>query len=115
MRIVFILILLSCCLMINTAFADETTELKEQIKELTQAVKDLKNTVESQQKDINSLKEAQNIRPQASLVPASVPQLPSQSGKFTPEIGAVADMAVKFEKSRFDTETANRVNVRNRS
>ena len=58
MRILAVLILFSCLfLLINTAFADEMSELKEQVRTLTQAVQGLKSTVESQQKEINSLKE----------------------------------------------------------
>ena len=108
MRVIFILILLSCCVMINTAFADEMSDLKEQVKTLTQTVQGLKSTVETQQKEINSLKESQNVTPSFQAQAAH----PSSGGKFTPEIGAVADMAVDFEKSKFDTENANRVNVR---
>ena len=107
MRVVFLLILFSC-LIINIAFADEMSDLKEQVKTLTQTVQGLKSTVETQQKEINSLKESQNVTPSFQAQAAH----PSSGGKFTPEIGAVADMAVDFEKSKFDTENANRVNVR---
>lgn len=116
MRTAFIFILFSLGIIINTAFADEMSELKEQVKALTQTVQGLQSTVEAQQKEINSLKEIQDTRPPVSVVqsaPASLPQIATiLPGKFTPEIGAVADMAVKFEKSKFDTENANRLQVR---
>ncbi len=115
MRIVFLLILFSC-LIINTAFADDVSELKEQVRVLTQTVQDLKNTTESQQKEINSLKESQNAKPQISIAQPTLQPSPQAAtflpGKFTPEIGAVADIAAKFEKSKFDPENANRVQVR---
>ncbi len=114
MRIVFLLILFSCLIMTN-AFADDISDLKEQIKALTQTINELKNTVEVQQKEINSLKETQNIKPPVSVVqPSSQPSASAKifPGKFTPEIGVVADMAAKFEKSKFDTENANRIQVR---
>lgn len=111
MKAVCVIILIGCCLMVNTAFADEASELKEQISELTRAIKDLKTTVEVQQREIDSLKEAQNITARAPVA-----QAPSQSalvsGKFTPEIGVVVDTAVKFQKSKFDAENSNRLKVR---
>lgn len=114
MRIVCLLILFSCVI-INTAFADDVSELKEQVKTLTQTVQDLKNTVDSQQREINSLKESQNVKSQVPAV-RQVPQSPAPAtilpGKFTPEIGAVADIAAKFEKSKFGDENANQLQVR---
>jgi len=115
MRILFVIVLFISCFIANTAFADDVSELKEQIKTLTNAVKELKDTVEVQQKEINSLKETQNAKPPVSVVqPAAQPAAANTilPGKFTPEIGAVADIATRFEKSKFDTENANRVQVR---
>lgn len=117
MRIVFVLILFSLCLIINTAFADEITELKEQVKALTQTVQDLKSTVESQQKEINSLKEVQNTTspPQvaaAQPIPQSQAPKPLLGGKFTPEIGAVADVVLKAGSPHDDSNGSNRLSLR---
>ena len=116
MRIAYVLILVICLIGIRPAFADEMGDLKEQIKTLTQAVQDLKGTVETQQNEINSLKEVQNVRSSQSIAqPAFQPSAQTATilpGKFTPEIGAVADIATKFEKSKFDPDNANRVQVR---
>jgi len=88
MRIIFILILISCCLIINTAFADDMSESKEEtMKELVQTVKDLKNTVEAQQKEINSLKE---VLPQSTNLPdKTTPVTPSAAASQPSSIPAV--------------------------
>ena len=115
MRIIFFLILFIGYFIASTAFADDVSDLKEQIKTLTQTVQELKGTVEVQQKEINSLKETRNPTPPVSVVQlAPQPFVPAKTvpGKFTPEIGVVADIAANFEKSKFDTENANRVQVR---
>jgi len=82
---------------------------------LIQTVQDLKDIVAEQQKEINALKETQKVQPQVSVA-QTTPQQPAQAtilpGKLTPEIGAVADMAVKFEKPRFDPDHANQLRVR---
>jgi len=101
MKIVFLLFFFACFI-INTAFADDVLELKEQVKALTQAVHDLKNTVESQQGEINSLKESQNIKPEISIAqPISQPSAPTPilPRKFTPEIGAVEESNVELEEA----------------
>jgi len=115
MRIVFIIILFSYFLIINTAFADEITELKEQVKALTQTVQDLQSTVEQQQKEIASLKESQNAKPPIATV-QSVTQTqgsrPLLGGKFTPEIGVVADTVLRIGSPHDDTNGSNRLSLR---
>lgn len=114
MRILSVLILFNC-LLINMAFADEMSELKEQINSLTQAVQGLKSTVESQQKEINSLKGVQSEKPQASAaLPAPKPATQARiiPGRFTPEIGVVADIVAESANHGLDKEYVNRVNVR---
>lgn len=105
MRFVFLLILFSC-LIINIAFADDVSELKEQIKALTQTVQDLKNTVQTQQKEINILKETQTVKSEAAAIqpsvdenkPAKIAQAPQATGlaryfqNFNPEISVIGDV-----------------------
>jgi len=117
MRIVFILILISCCLIMNTAFADEMSESKEEtMKELIQTVKDLKATVEAQQKEIDSLKQAipqpANLSEKATHViavaPASQPSSVSPAGAATQEqiqeINAKVDKVVEAQKKTLPSE-----------
>ena len=82
MRTAFIFILFSLCLIINTVFADEMSELKEQIKALTQTVKNLQNSVEtqqskidSQQSEIDSLKETRNTQQKAVSAQSALPSV----------------------------------------
>ena len=97
MRILAVLILFSCLfLLINTAFADEMSELKEQVKTLTQAVQGLKSTVESQQKEINSLKETSSQS--AALPDKTVPSTvvaPASPLASTPPAGAATQEQIK--------------------
>ena len=117
MRIIFILILISCCLIINTAFADEMSESKEEtMKELIQTVRDLKNTVEAQQKEINSLKAAipqltilsDKTTSAAVAVHASAPASTSPTEAVTQEqiqeINAKVDKVVEAQKKTLPSE-----------
>ena len=106
MRIVFVLILFAACFIASTAHADEIAMLTAQVTQLAQSVQSLQTTVEMQQKEINALKEAQNITPPSVGVPTTgaVSQAPRSSGKFTPEIGAVADTVLKLGGLTSDTE-----------
>ena len=115
MRTAFIFILFSLCLIINTAFADEMSELKEQVKALTQTVQGLQSTVEQQQKEIASLKESQNTKPPVAAA-QSVPQAqgprPLLGGKFTPEIGVVADTVLSLGSPQYNSDSSNRLSLR---
>ena len=117
MRIVFILILISCCLIMNTAFADEMSESKEEtMKELIQTVKELKATVEAQQKEINYLKEvlpqSANLSEKAASVttiaPVSQPSSVSPAGAATQEqiqeINTKVDKVVEAQKKTLMSE-----------
>lgn len=120
MRIMFFLILFVCCLIAGTAHADEIAMLTAQVNQLAQTVQNLQTTVEMQQKEINALKETQNIKPPSvgASPTVSVPlsgaasQAPRSSGKFTPEIGVVADTVLKLDSSREDTNGNNRFALR---
>ncbi len=97
MRRAFILILVSCCLIINTAFADEMTELKDQIRELTGIVKDLKNTVESQQKEINALKESPS-RAEVISQPVSSVQAEGVTQEKIQDLSEKVDKVIEAQK-----------------
>ena len=107
MRIVFILILISCCLIMNTAFADEMSESKEEtMKELIQTVKELKATVETQQKEIDSLKQAipqpanlsEKATPVTAVAPASQPSAASSAEVATQE--QIQELNKKVDQGR---------------
>lgn len=104
----FVLILCTLCFMPTAASADGMAMLESQVRELTQVVKDLKVTVDRQQMEIAALKTP--VQPPAA--PQPPPSTAKPSGKFTPEIGAVADTAMKLSNSRDDTGGNGRVSVR---
>ena len=120
MRIVFFLTLFVGCLTASAAHADEISMLTAQVRQLAQTVQSLQTTVEMQQKEIADLKEAQNLRPSSVGAPpvvsasqgGGVVQTPRSSGKFTPEIGVVADTVLKLDSSRQDTNGNNRMALR---
>jgi len=115
MRTALIFILLTLLLIINTAFADEMSDLKEQVKALTQTVQNLQSTVGEQQKEITSLKESQNAKPPVTTV-QPVPQVqgprPLLGGKFTPEIGVVADTVLSLGSPQHNPDSSNRLSLR---
>lgn len=127
MRFIFIFLIFSC-LVINTAFADDISELKEQIRTLTQTVQDLKNTVQTQQEEINILKETQTVKSEAAVAPSSSqtaaqnvnqekPSLRSAlskvvPAKLIPEIGVVADVVAELGSSKIDSDDINQLKVR---
>ena len=106
MRIISILIFCALCFMPAAAYADDMAMLQSQVRELAQIVKDLKVTVDQQQLEITSLKQA----PQPTAQPLL--QIPKPSGRFTPEIGAVADVAMKLDSPRTDGGGSDRVSLR---
>ena len=112
MRIIFILILCAFCLVPQAAYADDITMLQSQVRELSQIVKDLKVTVDQQQIEIATLKQVQPPTPPAAPAPQASLQVAKPSGKFTPEIGAVADVAMKLDSPRVDASGADRVSLR---
>ncbi len=85
--------------------------LQSQMQELTQIVRELKTTVDSQRREIDSLKAVRDVQ-----VPALQGSISSSSPRFgtkiLPEIGAVADMALKLDSPRSDTGGADRLSVR---
>ena len=84
------------------AEADPMPTLEVRVNELTQMVKELKGVVEQQQQEINLLR--QSPEPSSSL--------PRYGTKVLPEIGAVADVALRLDSSKTDEEGADRVQVR---
>ena len=120
---IFILILFIACCIANTAFADEMTELKEEIKGLTQTVDVLKNTVEAQQNkidaqqsDINSLKQNQSIQQEAVLAqpvpaatepispPASIAPAGAATQEQIQEVNAKVDKVIEAQKKTLMSE-----------
>ena len=91
----------------------DLTSMELQISELTRMVKDLKQVVDSQQLEIKELRHTQTVN---NPVPTNISPVaspgPQISGKFTPEIGAVADVAMKLDSPASDTGGADRVAVR---
>ena len=110
MRIASILILCVFCIVPASAYADDMAMLQSQVSELTTMVKDLKITVDQQQKEIVALKKLPQMPAISS--PQALLQIPKPSGKFTPEIGAVADVAMKLDSPRTDTGGSDRVSLR---
>jgi len=107
MRTAFVFILFIFCLTINTAFADEMSELKDQVKALTQTVQSLQTNVEQQQKEINSLKEAPS-QPATIAVQASTPASTLPAGVATQEqiqeLNTKVDKVVEAQKKTLPSE-----------
>ena len=111
MRIALILILFLIFMIPKEAYAEDIAALEAQVKQLTQVVYSLKTTVDTQQQEIADLKKTYQIKYQAPL-PQPAPQPTILPPKFTPEIGAVADIVAKLDSSKVDPENVNRVSVR---
>ena len=111
MRILIFLMVSLLFIIPQECFAQDTTALEDKVKELTQMVKDLKATVDKQQEEIADLKKANEVKTEASL-PKPPSQTPLIPGKFTPEIGAVADVTGEFGNRNIDHERINRLNLR---
>jgi len=96
------------------AVAQDIAALEAQVKNLTQMVGELKTTVDMQQREIVDLKKNYEIRYQPPASQPS-PQPAVLPAKFTPEIGAVADIVAKFDSPKnpaFDEDYINQVDVR---
>ena len=93
------------------ARAEDIAALEAQVKQLTQVVYSLKTTVDTQQQEIADLKKTYQIKYQAPL-PQPAVQPTILPPKFTPEIGAVADIVAKLDSPKVDPENVNRVSVR---
>ena len=111
MRISLILILFLMFMIPKEAYAEDITALEAQVKQLTQVVYSLKNTVDMQQQEISDLKKTYQIKYQAPA-PQPAPLTTILPPKFTPEIGAVADIATKLSSPKTDLDNVNRVSVR---
>ena len=114
MRIALILILFLIFMIPKEACAQDMAALETQVKNLTQMVGELKTTVDIQQREIADLKKTYQIRYQPPA-PQPLPQPAVLPAKFTPEIGAVADIVAKFDSpknSAFDEDYINQVDVR---
>ena len=111
MKKTFIFILCLWCFNPNFAEANPAPSLEARLSELTQTVKELKVIVEQQQQEIDLLKQTKETPPPPATS-QYVSQVPKPSGKFTPEIGAVADVAAKLSSSKVDTGGNDRVSLR---
>ena len=111
MRKISILVLCLWCMSAVRAQADPMPNLDARLNELTQMVRELKGVVEQQQQEINALRQSKEAPP-ISPAPQSFSASPKPSGKFTPEIGAVADVALKLDSPNGDTGGADRVSLR---
>ena len=111
MRITLILILFLIFMIPKEAYAEDIAALEAQVKQLTQVVYSLKTTVDTQQQEIADLKKTYQIKYQAPT-PQPAPLTTILPPKFTPEIGAVADVVAKLGSSKVDPENVNRVSVR---
>ena len=114
MRIALILILFLIFMIPKEAVAQDMAALETQVKNLTQMVGELKTTVDIQQREIADLKKTYAIKYQPPA-PQPLPQPAALPAKFTPEIGAVADIVAKFDSpknSAFDEDYINQVDVR---
>lgn len=111
MRITLILILFLIFMIPKEAYAEDIAALEAQVKQLTQVVYSLKTTVDTQQQEIADLKKTYQIKYQAPT-PQPAPLSTILPPKFTPEIGAVADVVAKLDSSKVDPENVNRVSVR---
>ncbi len=114
MRGVLCLIVFIMLIIPKEAFAQDMVALETQVKELTQMVMGLKTTVDMQQREITELKKTYEIKYQPP-VPQPPPQPTPLPAKFTPEIGAVADIVAKFDSPKnpaFDEDYINQVDVR---
>ncbi len=112
MRIALVLILFLIFMVPKESCAQDIAALEAQVKQLTQVVYSLKTTVDMQQQEIADLKKTYQIKyqaPAAQPAPQPTTILPP---KFIPEIGAVADMAAKFDTPKIDAENGNRLSVR---
>ena len=99
MRGVLCLIVFIMLIIPKEAFAQDMVALETQVKELTQMVMGLKTTVDMQQREITELKKTYEIKYQPP-VPQPPPQPTPLPAKFTPEIGAVADIVAKFDSPK---------------
>ncbi len=138
MKKLLFLVLIAACFAASPAFADEMTDLKEQIKELTQTVKSLTSTVEDlkskdeiRQREITTLKEGSS-RPGVPVGTTSPDQIQELNDKvdkvveaqkkvlpseFNPAIGLVGDTVYSYrsqgsEKTGSDRPGGADINVR---
>lgn len=111
MRNFSILILCLWCFIPGKAMADPAPTLEMRVNELTETVKELKAVVEAQQAQIDALRQSGQTPPPA-IAPEPVSAAARPSGKFTPEIGAVADITAKQSSSKADTDGNDRVSLR---
>ena len=111
MRKILILILCAGCFMPAKAQAEPMPTLELRVNELTQMVKELKGVVEQQQQEINRLSQSKESPP-VSPAPELSASFPRFGTKVLPEIGAVADVALRLDSPKTDENGADRVQVR---
>lgn len=92
------------------AYAQETLSLESQVQQLTLMVQDLKQVVEKQQAEIGELRRGQQIPSpsQSPMIQAS----PVSGVKILPEIGVIADTALRLDSPKNDEGGADRLSVR---
>ena len=111
MRRIFVLMLCLGCIAPLKAEADPMPTLEVRVNELTQMVKELKGVVEQQQQEINLLRQSKETPP-VSPAPEPSALFPRYGTKVLPEIGAVADVALRLDSPKTDENGADRVQVR---
>ena len=130
MRILFFLILFVVYLLTSTAFADDMSELKDQINKLTKTVSELNSTVKAQQNEIDSLKNIQQKAPVLTSVqpaPAGVAtqeqiqaldskvnkvveaQKKTLMSEFNPSIGLVGETIFSYHSQPSDKTGSDRL------
>ncbi len=108
MRKFFALMLCLGCLA-SKAQAEPIHSLELKVDQLTQIVNELKGVVEQQQQEINLLKQTREAPP---AIPTPQSLTPLYGTKVLPEIGVIADTALRLDSPKTDGEGADRLSVR---
>lgn len=95
------------------AWANEMEALRTQVQELSMIVKDLKLTVEAQQRQLQSLRSNEAAAVTASAFPVTGGRAgQTATGRWNPDIGAVADIVLQSDSPKSDEEGADRISAR---
>ena len=99
---IFIIFIFQLCILNQSAWADSSIE---------EEVKAMKEQMAQMQIKINTLEDR---LARSSTPPAAVPVVANRSvsGKWTPEIGVVADTVLKLDSSKEDVDGNNRLSLR---
>ena len=112
MRIFWIAVLCLGCF-IPSASANEMAALQSQVQELTQLVRSLQSVVEKQGQEIVLLKQGDGVpAAQAGTADRYRSFLGPDQGRWNPDIGVIADVALSLDSPKADEEGADRISVR---